>query len=628
MLVLQNEKIRVAISEDGKEITLTDLVRKQEWILDPLSVICQLPQDRDPKDPEAGHGLLTPLRAERLSDTAVKVSYTREGRNAAIHYRLEENYLETVLLAEGTGDMQQVSLPGSFLPADRTGMKYLYPIMQGMQWDLSGKPFEDKYREGAHVCFTMGMIGCMAANGGMLVTVETRDNTLWWTGKDAGERPWATNLQVQSLGAINYDRAVRIYFADSNITAIAKAYRARVIERGRFKSWEEKLKERPQLEKLFGATMCFLGYCQDNLDYAAEFKKLKAMGVDRALVYPVTFDNFGDRYLMGGLPPIHLDDETIQTIKDLGYDVAPWSFTHARIDNGSEEVRSKYRIMPDGSQIFSWTMNGDTWYECCTGEILEHKRRVNKGPLSNMTWDQFDVTACGVHRECHALDHPSHMDRVLTSGEEREFIRQMFLEAQCGSRAISSEGFNDVFSLEYDIGSVKALPQYGPWQFWPVPLTMLVYHDSMLHTWWEVHNYNSHYFGNTWGGGTHYQYGGGRARLMSAMDALYGCVPDVFPFGAQYGWESADSKNTVPYRFRLEDVEVQHALKLAKPVAELHRRIGMQEMLSFEFLTNDGYVQKTVFADGTEVYANFGPKISNKIDGLGHALNPESWGFV
>ena len=28
--------------------------------------------------------------------------------------------------------------------------------------------------------------------------------------------------------------------------------------------------------------------------------------------------------------------------------------------------------------------------------------------------------------------------------------------------------------MEYDIGSVKAWPQYGPWPFWPVPLTELV----------------------------------------------------------------------------------------------------------------------------------------------------------
>jgi hypothetical protein len=31
----------------------------------------------------------------------------------------------------------------------------------------------------------------------------------------------------------------------------------------------------------------------------------------------------------------------------------------------------------------------------------------------------------------------------------------------------------------------------------PIPLTMLVLHDSCLHDWWEVHNYNAHHFGLT-----------------------------------------------------------------------------------------------------------------------------------
>jgi hypothetical protein len=51
---------------------------------------------------------------------------------------------------------------------------------------------------------------------------------------------------------------------------------------------------------------------------------------------------------------------------------------------------------------------------------------------------------------------------------------------------------------------------------------------------------------------------------------------------------------------------VQYALKLALPVAKNHAKVGMLEMVSFHFLTDDYNLQKTVFSDGTVIYANFG----------------------
>ena len=177
------------------------------------------------------------------------------------------------------------------------------------------------------------------------------------------------------------------------------------------------------------------------------------------------------------------------------------------------------------------------------------------------------------------------------------------------------------------------LPQYGPWPFWPVPLTMLVYHDSLIHSWWEVHNYNSPYFGRT-RSVQHFEYGGGRPRLMAALDALMGCPPDVFPFGAQYGW-TGRGRETFLYRYRFEDPEVQLALREALPVAKLHRRIGKQEMVHFKILSEDGSVQETAFADGTRIVANFSRDVIGGKEGIGHvvvdgidSLMPESWAIA
>jgi hypothetical protein len=122
---------------------------------------------------------------------------------------------------------------------------------------------------------------------------------------------------------------------------------------------------------------------------------------------------------------------------------------------------------------------------------------------------------------------------------------------------------------------------------------------------------------------------------MAAADALMGCPPDVFPFGAQYGY-TGNGKKTFLYKFRFEDPEVQIALREALPVAHLHQRIGKQEMVDFKILSEDGYLQETAFADGTHVVANFSqdmcgysPDNPKRTTPKGvESLKPESWQVV
>ncbi len=467
----------------------------------------------------------------------------------------------------------------------------------------------------------------------------------------AGGRIWATPIQIDSLGTLRYERAVRLYVTEPDIVAVAKCYRARVKERGRFISWEEKLAARPGLERLFGALMTFVGYCQDDLDYAAECAKLKAYGFDRALVYPVRFNAFNPTIVMGGRPAIDLDAVQVAAIKALGYDVAPWSWLNEAMDDGTDRIRSTFRHGEDGEPLQGWAIDAQRWHPVCSSVVPEHQqaeladrgrpwgqarvcsgRKPQRSPaMTDMTWDHFDVLACAPVAECYATQHAGHPGRPLSRSEDRESIRRTFLTDQAAGLAVSSENFNDAYSMEYDLGSVKAWPQYGPWPFWPVPLTMLVYHDSMIHSWWEVHNYNSPWFGRTQMVAPFFEYGGGRPRLMASLDALMGCPPDVFPFGAQYGWTGRGTQ-TFLYRYRFGDPEVQIALREALPVAKLHRRIGRQEMVDFRFLSENGYVQESAFADGTRVVANFSRDVIGGSKGIGHvvvdgveAMGPESW---
>ena len=289
-----------------------------------------------------------------------------------------------------------------------------------------------------------------------------------------------------------------------------------------------------------------------------------------------------------------------------------------------------FRKDPAGNITPHWSIDDQQWYQVCYSFLAENQKGPLEREIADMTWDHFDVLACVPGMECYATDHPNHLGHPMTRSESKEWVRKVFLLDQQYDRMVSSENFNDSFSMEYDIGSVKAWPQFGNWPFWPVPLTMLVYHDSLIHSWWELHSYN-----NGWRGRTSaprlFEYGGGRPNLMAATDALMGCPPDVFPFGAQYGYVGK-GKETFLYKYRFEEPEVQLALRQALPVARLHRRIGKLEMVHFKILSEDGYVQETAFSDGTRVVANFSRDFAGSVPGVDHnvvkgvdCLAPESW---
>ena len=627
MLSIANDKIAIMCDEHGMGMTLVDNHRGTIWSLDKHTQIYGVISDLTIREN------LIPIEAKINRNDSITITYKVGDELLPVHFNLRYDHIELYITAASAIDVKFYSMPGSFEP-EGEAMKLLLPIMQGMLWDGRGQPFELLRSEGSHTGFSMPFVGYIAETGGLLVVTETRDDCQWWFGKDVAGRIWATNIQCDSLGTMRYTRKACIYPTDADIVAVAKCYRGYIKAAGRFVSWDEKLVQRPELARLFGTLMCFIGYCHDDdLDYCSAFHKLKAYGFDRALVYPVRFNSFDKDILMGGQPAIHLSRDQVATIKEMGYDVAPWSWLNEALDNNSERSQEMFHRNYEGKIKENWAIDDQQWYNVCYSFIDEHQNHAMATEIEDMTWDHFDVLSCVPPQECYAPNHAQHLGRPMTRTEARGWIRHTFCMDQGKGWAVSSENFNDAYACEYDIGSVKAWPQYGPWPFWPVPLTMLVYHDSVIHSWWEVHNYNSPWFGRT-RSAQFFEYGGGRPRLMAALDALMGCPPDVFPFGAQYGW-TGKGKQTFLYKYRFEDPEVQIALREALPVAKLNRRIGMLEMVDFEILSEDGYVQATTFSDGTRIIANFSRDVYGGTRGIGHvvldgvdAIMPESWQVV
>jgi len=619
MVSISNPAIALSCHEDGTGLTIEDRLRRTSWQLDYASLVYQLApfHRREPIPPMAG--LLRPERA-RLVDGGLELT-CRAGDEAVRYlYRLADNGLDVTLCSDGLRELKGVSLPGQFLPTG--SCRYLLPVLQGMLWQGRGPAFRWQVADGGHGGFAMPFVGYLSDAAGLLVETVTRDDATLSVSKSAEGACAAQFIQVSSLGTMRYDRTARIALTDASITAIAKAYRRHVVERGQFSSWDKKTAERPALERLFGSLMCFIGYCRDELDYAAELGKLKAYGFDRALVYPARFDNYHQPIMMGGRAPIALSSETVAEIRGLGYDVAPWSWVNEALDDGTETTRQMFRRDPQGRPRPSWRIEDQQWNAVCSSFMADYKRRENAGAMADMSWDHFDVVTCAANDECHALDHPGHPGRPLSRSEDRANLAELLRAGQHGNRAVSSEAFNDAYASDYDLGSVKAFPMFRHWPFWPVPLTGLVYHDSVIHSHWEVHNYNFAGFSRAGPDGL-FEYGGGRPALQAALDALMGTPPDLFPFGAQYQWTGRGAETSLT-RFRFEDPEVQLALRHALPVARLHRDIGRLEMLDFEILSEDGNLQRSRFADGTVIVANFGADMRRDVEGVG-SIAGESW---
>lgn len=630
MLIIQNDTILLECDDTAQTLALIDKRRGTRWVLDRQSLgYGGVIDGAYPGGPEAQPEPLTP-RGARSSDPAeLTVTYRAGEADLEICYTLKDDYVE-VRMPPAAGKIGFASLPGSFLPAGER-LKLLLPIMQGMLWDGRGPELNTIRFDGGHIGFSMAFAGFLAESGGLLITAESKDDCRWWFGKDGASRLWVTNLQLASLGSMRYERVVRLYPTEADIVAIAKQYRRKVIQQGRFKTWDEKVAERPAIARIFGALMTYIGYCKDDVDYVESCKKLKAYGFDRALLYPGRFNMYYPEIHMGGVPAIDLSCETITAIRALGYDMAPWSWLNEALPVSPEEVLRLYRRDAAGQIMPNWKIDDQQWNWVCHSYVQDHQQKALDSIIPEMTWDHFDVLSCVAGMECYALDHPRHLGRPASRGEDRQWVREAFLVDQHAGRMVSSESFNDAYSLEVDFGSVKAFPLYGPWPFWPVPLTMLVYHDSLIHSWYELHSYNNAWRGRTTWPGGFFEYGGGRPRLMAALDALMGCPPDVFPFGAQYGY-SGKGAETFLYKYRFEDPEVQIALKEALPVARLHEQIGKQEMVHFKVLSEDGYVQESAFADGTRVVANFSLDFVGSEKGIDHkvvagagVLPPEGW---
>jgi hypothetical protein len=615
MFSINNDKISVDISDDAIKIIVTDMIRNIKWQQDFSNSGYRLEDS----------GILMNFQTGKAyyDCDGIVVEYSTTNGIIKQYWQIDEDNVKVSLL-EIDDSIRVVTLPGPMMPVSDTNELAL-PLYQGMLLRDSEGTWHKRAMSGGHGNFGMSMFGNLTADGALLVVQESLSNWIGNYGANDGKL-YAFFEEMYCPVDGWCDSSVRLYPTESNVTAVCKKFRNYLIERGLFVSWEEKIAKKPSIVNLFGSLMAFTGYNRaDDIDYAASVQRLRDYGFEKIFLFPVRMVQYSLDFKMGGDEPVWLSDSEIDKFKSIdGAMIGPWGWTFEGLDDGTPERHAIYRRNIDGSFMPFWKIDNYQWYQACPTEQKKHIIERFKGDLKMMDWIHFDVLATVPANVCYSLEHQEHGHRAMGKIEDTKKIQEIFTPETCGNRIVSSEGFVGHFTPYYDIGTTKIMPGEKMKRNTPVPMTMLVFHDSCIHDWWELQNYNAlegfsiQDFGDGFG-----LVGNGRPYLKAALDALYGCPPNLMPFGRQYGWVNIETRESFGFKVTIDDESVQEAMAIALPISQLHKEIGMLEMTGFDFLNDDRTLQTTLFANGTRIISNISSEpIESELYGV---ILPESW---
>jgi hypothetical protein len=505
--------------------------------------------------------------------------------------RLDRDAAELAVVLRGEGEMDApLAWPAPF--ASAKGQLLILPINEGMSYptDDESLPAMHYYLYGGHgLC--MPWYGAVEGDSGWMAIVETPDDAAVTIPRRAGllglVPEWEP--QKQRFGA---ERVIRYVFLDGGgYVAMARRYREYAKQTGLFKTLDEKRKTVPAVDLLVGAVNI---WCWDR-DAAAWCRELRGCGIQRIL-------------WSSALPP-----DQIKALNELGvltsrYDIYqdamnPENFprlrgTHA--DWTSEAwTNDDLMIGADGNWVRGWEVETKDGKRVPCGTLCDRqavayaKQRIPADLATHPYRCRFiDTTTASPWRECYHPKHP------MTRTESKRFkmdLLQYVSESSglvCGSETghdaavpfvhyfegmlslgpyrVPDSG-RDMMRVWEDVPERVAKFQTG--QGYRLPLWELVYHDCVVAQWY-------------WG-----DYNNKLPKLWDRRDlwnALYG-TPPMFMFNRQIWTANKD-------RF----------VKSYQTAAMVARATGYSQMLSHEWLTPDHAVQRTRFANGVVVTANFG----------------------
>jgi hypothetical protein len=512
-------------------------------------------------------------------------------REMAAKARLDGDNPEVAVVLRAEGEMEAaLAWPAPF--ASAKGQLLILPVNEGISYPADDESLSAMhyYLYGGHgLC--MPWYGATEGDTGWMAIVETPDDAAVSIPRRDGLLSLVPEWEPQKQH-FGPERVIRYVFLDAGgYVAMAKRYREYAKQTGLLKTLEEKRKTVPAVDLLIGAVNI---WCWEK-DAAAWCRELRDCGIERIL-------------WSNALPP-----DQIKALNDLGvltsrYDIYqdamnPENFPRLRgthSDWTSEAWKNDdLMIGADGQWVRGWEVETKDGKRIPCGTLCDRqavayaKQRIPADLATHLYRCRFiDTTTASPWRECYHPKHP------MTRTESKRFKMDLLQYISEGSGLVcGSETGHDaaVPFVHYFEGMLSLGPYRVPdsgrdmiraWEDVPervakfqtghgyrLPLWELVYHDCVVAQWY-------------WG-----DYNNKLPKLWDRRDlwnALYG-TPPMFMFNRQI-WAANKDRFVKSYR-------------AATAVA---RATGYSQMLSHEWLTPDHAVQRTRFANGVVVTANFG----------------------
>ena len=415
-----------------------------------------------------------------------------------------------------------------------------------------------------------------------------------------------TPIWLSSRNELSYPRKMSIELVSGGYVGMAKKYREYAIEKGRYVTLKEKIKDNPEIEKIIGAPDIKL-YCLTNrinipyyrawsepvlngyskvnttFDQVAEIAdELKTMGVENCMILLSGWNRMGyDREYPDIWPPAK-ESGGVRGLKNASEQVTGNGYIFALQDNYDDFYPDvswydeKYILKhEDGSLEWGGVWDGGPCQIICPAvrKSLLDQNLQQILPSVSLNGYYFDVLTNTSHYECYDERHPvtrkqdlkyryeileSIYDRGMVPGGERG--ADWAIPVSVFFEGLSGGGTGYHRGISYRLGLT-------------VPLFYLVYHDCVVGYWQH---------GTPSGREDHDNH--------VLLDLLY----------AQPSSWSIDYSQWNDLKTMIKET--------CDLLSELHQKTAFYPMNDHRYLTEDYMVQQTQFEDGTEVMVNFGIK--------------------
>lgn len=565
---------------------------------------------------EAPHPVrLSALTLRRLSATHLQWIGEVGGAGVALETQLTAGGLIFSVSPLGTGEAEVVSVcwPGQLRFRGDAREVCWSDCTQGALFRADGKPWSAT-NDWTHTACRF--FGFTSDGDSLAVIVDTPFDAEVEFSDDGTRKMTAAVTFGPSMGTLAYPRRIRFLpLEGSGHVAVANAYREYARTHGLWKSFDERVDENPNVEKLRGAFVACAGYWwDDGADQVAAMKMMRKMGFEHGYLFSPKLFTFGQKWTALGVEGNRMTDDRLREIQALGYLCAPFLQVEEADASIGEE---KFARDADGGLVKRWQIGDVSYYEIAKWRVpgmlaaLEDQLQVANAI-------HFDTLTAMRLVENHGMRPYDRRGDVRLRMEIADYYRRR-------GKVICAESMRDWGIAHVDLSTSKNFAPVSPAdpRIWTVPLTDLVYHDSTPRTHWEHHSYNDGRCVHSLLHRKYHPFG------MELNDLLTASPPVLFPEGMLY--EYAHREVTLPdgrreleivwsdaktYRTRFDDPATQAALPKALRVCRLNERHGVARMTAHRFLDERSpFVQESEFATGLCVTVNFGDEPYRLPDG-------------